>query len=425
MTGGASAASRPDAVISRFSDGVRDARRLWRLLVQSSVIGTGVGLLPGVGAGVSQWVAYGYAARRGAEGRAFGDGAVEGVIAPSAANNATLGASLVPAVALGVPGGLMSAILISALILQGLTPGPGMLLPAAQGGQATLVFALVWLIVLGNVLAVALACLGSRWLVRIAQVRPTRLVPPLLLLIFVGAFAQRQSVADVFVVALMGALGLVLVRYRWPRAPLLLGVVLGPLVENRFFLSMDAYGSQWLWRPGVIVVLAILAVGLAVRRRTGRRASADGGADRSIPSSAGEVALIVGLVGTLVAAYVATAAYPPTAALVPRLIIAATTAILVGIFLGVLRRRATGSMAAPTSLRPRPATRTAVWIVVYPGLIIGLGFVVGGLLAVVGHLVIGGERSTRAVAIGAGVVVALYVVLFRLLGVALPPGVWF
>jgi TctA family transporter len=126
------------------------------------------------------------------------------------------------------------------------------------------VFALVWLIVLGNVLAVALACLGSRWLVRIAQVRPTRLVPPLLLLIFLGAFAQRQSVADVFVVALMGALGLVLVRYRWPRAPLLLGVVLGPLVENRFFLSMDAYGSQWLWRPGVIVVLAILAVGLAV-----------------------------------------------------------------------------------------------------------------------------------------------------------------
>jgi len=330
-------------------------------------------------------------------------------------------------VALGIPGGLMSAILISELILKGLTPGPSMLLPAAQGGQATLVFALVWLIVLGNVLAVALALLGSGWLVRIAEVRASRLVPPLLLLVFVGAFAQRQIVADVFIVALMGALGLVLVRYRWPRAPLLLGVVLGPLVENRFFLSMDAYGTQWLLRPGVLLLLAILAAGMIVRRRTVRPSSGGATADRPAAAllSTGELALTLGLVGALAAAYIAAEWYSLTAALAPRLIIVVTAAILVGILLADLRRRRAGTGAVATRVQGGPTNRSAVWIALYPGLILGLGYVLGGFLAAAGHLLVGGERPVRAVALAAGVVLLLYAMLSRLLGVALPAGVWF
>jgi hypothetical protein len=114
--------SPPAAESSRTGlvDGVRDVGRLWTVTLLGSAIGAFGGLLPGMGASVSQWLAYARVSRRRPEGAAFGQGAIEGVIAPSAANNATLGGSLVPALALGIPGGLMSALLLSALLLKGL-----------------------------------------------------------------------------------------------------------------------------------------------------------------------------------------------------------------------------------------------------------------------------------------------------------------
>ena len=171
------------------------------------------------------WLAYGFAARRPPEGAAFGEGAIEGVIAPSAANNATLGGSLIPALALGIPGGVMSALLLSALIMKGLVPGPTMLVPESQGGHLTLAFTFVWLLVVANVLAVALALIATKALVRITRVPGARMVPFLLALILVGAFADRQSAVDLLLTAAVGGLGVAMVRFEWPRAPMLMGLV--------------------------------------------------------------------------------------------------------------------------------------------------------------------------------------------------------
>jgi len=425
MATGRGTAPAAAAVGSGLSAGVADARRLWRLVLQSSVIGTILGLIPGVGAGVSQWVAYGYAARRGTAGTGFGEGAVEGVIAPSAANNATLGASLVPALALGVPGGLMSTVLLGALIMKGLVPGPGMLLPAAEGGQLTLVFALVWLIVVANLVAVALTYLSSDWLTRITLVPGARLAPFLLLLTFIGAFTERQAITDLLITAVMGALGLVLVHFKWPRTPLLLGIVLGPLAENRLFLSIDAYGGQWLTRPGVLALAALIAAGVAFPlRRAGPRlppARRDvGGRPTSFLS---EAIFELGLVVALGAAFVTAISYPQNAGFAPRLIAAATIALLVAAFVGDLRGRTRKKRPAAPPVLTGVSLMTVAWIPVYLLLIWGLGFVTGGPLAVFGYLVVvGRERLPRAAALAGGTWVFLYVVLSRLLEVVFPSG---
>lgn len=416
-------------VRGRLRDGILDVRRLWPLVLQSSAIGTLLGLLPGVGAGVSQWVAYGHAARRGAEHHEFGQGAIEGVIAPSAANNATLGGSLVPALAFGIPGGLMSAMLISALIVKGLVPGPEMLTPEAQGGHLTLVFALVWLIVLANVIAVALACLSTGLLVRITRIRAARIVPFLLLLTFIGAFTERQVIADLLVTVVMGALGLALVRYGWPRAPLLLGVVLGPLAENRLFLSVDAYGSQWLLRPGVLLIAALMLAAFVLPRRAHRwkRQQDVPSPPRVAKSSSfnGEHVFILLLAALLGAAVVVAASYPPRAALAPRLVAVATLTLL---FAAVASDRLKTGRSEPTVSLPftTPSIVTMVWIPIFLVVLWGFGFVAGAPVVVLGYLLVTGrERPVRAVVLAVVTGVAVYGLLFRLLYVPFPPGAFY
>ena len=165
----------------------------WRLVLRCGAIGAGVGLLPGTGASVSQWIAYAHAARSTVSTRPFGTGAVEGVLGPASANNATLGGALVPTLALGVPASLSSAMLLSALVVKGLQPGPNMLLPESAGGHLGLVISLVWLMVLGNVLAVGLCLASSGLLLRVTRVPGQLLVPFILMLTVLGAFAAKNA----------------------------------------------------------------------------------------------------------------------------------------------------------------------------------------------------------------------------------------
>jgi putative tricarboxylic transport membrane protein len=402
----------------RLSDGIRDGVRLWRLVLQSSAIGTALGLLPGVGASVSQWMAYGQAARRTPEDVSFGRGAIEGVIAPSAANNATLGGSLVPTLALGIPGGLLSALLLSALIMKGLVPGPAMLVPEARGGHLTLVFMLMWLLVVANIFAVALACVSTDLLVRITQVSAARLVPFLLLLTFVGAFAERQATGDLLVTCAMGALGLGLVRYGWPRAPVLMGLVLGPLAESRLFLSIDAFGSAWLWRPGVLVIGALIAAGLAMKPRVhppSTPAPDTRGAPLEEPIFAGIIIVFVAV------AFAAAGSYSPRAALLPRAAAVVTIGLLVAAFMFDPRLRGAWHRHRLPSLRS--ANVVVCWIPIFLFLIWALGFVAGAPLAVLGyHLLAGRQRPAFAVLSGFATCACLYVVFYRLFRVPFPPG---
>ena len=175
--------------------GVGDAFRHWFLVLRCSAVGTFVSVIPGLGAATTQWLAYAHAVQSSPDRARFGKGAVEGVLGPGAANNSTLGGSLVTTVAFGVPASVSTAILMGAFVIQGLVPGPTMLAPAPKGHLAV-TLAMVWTIVISNVITVAVCLLFMGQLARITRIRGTLLVPFILTLVYVGAFAEKNVFQD-------------------------------------------------------------------------------------------------------------------------------------------------------------------------------------------------------------------------------------
>jgi putative tricarboxylic transport membrane protein len=163
--------------------GVKDTFHHWKLVLRWSAIGAYIGVVPGMGGAVSQWVAYSHAVQSSPNRERFGKGAVEGVLGPGAANNSTLGGALVPTLAFGVPGSVSTAILLGAFIIQGLVPGPPMLQPKSQGGSLSLTFSFVWILVLSNLITVSICFLFLNQLAKITQVRGSLVIPFILLLI--------------------------------------------------------------------------------------------------------------------------------------------------------------------------------------------------------------------------------------------------
>lgn len=241
-------------------NGIIDTFRHFWLVVRCSLIGTWIGILPGLGTATSQWVAYAHASqsyKTAEEQQRFGKGEVRGVLGPGAANNSTAAAATIPTVAFGIPGNFGTAILLGAFFLLGVTPGPDMLTE-----NLSLVFSIVWTIVLANIFIVALSLLVINHLARITTIRGNILIPNILLLAFLGGFSGSNHLADLIVLLLFGGLGHLMVRYSWPRAPFVLGFILGRLAEINLYASTSRYGVSWLLRPGVIVlfVLAVVVV---------------------------------------------------------------------------------------------------------------------------------------------------------------------
>ncbi len=252
------------AALSGVGQGVRDVFRHWALVIRSSAIGTGVGIVPGLGGTVAQFMAYGAARQSSKNPEMFGKGSVEGVIAAGAVNNAKDSGSLIPTIGFGIPGGAGSAVLLSAFLIVGLNPGEEMLTTSLD-----VTFSMIWVTVLANAIAVAAAFLLLKPLTRITFVSGPLLVPFLLLLLALGAYTANNSFADVLVMIGAAAVGVICIRYDWPRVPFLLAVVLGSLAERYLFLSHSLFGWTWLTRPIVLAIGAatLLAVLAPVIRR--------------------------------------------------------------------------------------------------------------------------------------------------------------
>jgi len=186
---------------------------------------------------------------------------VRGVLGPGAANNSTLGGSLITTIAFGVPASVIMAILLGAFIIQGIVPGPDMLLPPPKG-HLDLTFSFVWVIIISNIITVGICFLFLKPLASVTQVRGGIIIPIILVLIYLGAFAEKNAFEDMVIVLFFGALGWVMEKLEWPRPPVLLGLVLGPLAENRLFLSTDNYGLAWMHRPGVIGIFVLTLFGI-------------------------------------------------------------------------------------------------------------------------------------------------------------------
>ena len=245
--------------------GVKDAFEHRWLAFRCSVLGTYIGLLPGLGASIVDWIAYGYAVQTAKDSSRFGKGDIRGVIAPEAANNAIKGGALIPTVAFGIPGSLGTAIVMGALIMQGLRPGPNML-----NENLDVTFSLVWMLVVANVVAACLLMLWVKQVAKVAFLPGNLLVPAVISFVFMGAWLAGGTIGDWLVCFAMGCIGLAMKRGGWPRPPLVLALILGSILENSYQISVQAHGGvSWLYqRPIVLVIMAVIVVTivLTVRR---------------------------------------------------------------------------------------------------------------------------------------------------------------
>jgi TctA family transporter len=238
--------------------GVKDCFTHWWLILRCSWIGGGIGSIPGISASVVDWLAYGHALKteKGASAT-FGKGDVRGVIASESSNNAKEGGALVPTVAFGVPGSATMAILLGAFLIHGLVPGPDMLTK-----NLSITYSMVWSVALANVLGAGLCYAFSPQFARLATLRYTLILPAVLGIIYIGAFEATRQWGDLFTLLFFGLVGWIMKQLKWPRPPLILGVVLGDIIERYLFISIERYGLSWMLRPIVMLLFALAILGL-------------------------------------------------------------------------------------------------------------------------------------------------------------------
>ena len=231
--------------------GVMDTLRRWWLVIRCSAIGTTMGLIPGLGSAPASFVAYGHAKQTSKHPEEFGHGAIEGVIAPESANDAVEGGALASTLAFGIPGSSSMAILISALLILGVEPGPKLMIM-----HLDLVFLMIWTVVLGNLIGTLLGMFIANPLAKATFLRGSLLVPILLCIIVTGAYIFHRSWFDMIVVLVFGLLGYAMKKLDYSRPAFIIGFVLGLMVERNLYLSLKLYGGQFVFQP--------LALGLAI-----------------------------------------------------------------------------------------------------------------------------------------------------------------
>lgn len=238
--------------------GIKDCLTHWFLILRCSWIGAAMGAIPGIGVAVIDWIAYGHALRteKGAA-QTFGRGDVRGVIAAESSTNAREGGHLVPTVAFGVPSSASMAILLGAFLIHGLVPGPDMLTK-----HLDTTYSMVWSIALANVLGSGVCFAFSGQLAKLATLRYTLIMPCVLSLIYIGAFEHSRNWGDLYSLLFFGLLGWAMKHFRWPRPPLILGFVLGSILERYMFISIQRYGIAWMVRPVVLVMFVMSALSL-------------------------------------------------------------------------------------------------------------------------------------------------------------------
>jgi len=241
-----------------FKDVFHLLRRRKKSLLRSAALGTGIGALPGAGADIAAWISFGVSKRCSDAPEEYGRGSLEGVSDATAANNSAVAGAWVPALVFGIPGDTVTAIAIGVLLMKGLQPGP-----AIFERQPELLYAVYIVFLLANLLLLPfgyLAILAGRWVVML----PRRiLLPGILLFCVVGSFAINHSPFDIGVMIGMGLLGYYLEANEVPIGPIVLGLVLGPMVEHHFMNSLiksQGNPAQFFTRPvaGILGVLCLL-----------------------------------------------------------------------------------------------------------------------------------------------------------------------
>lgn len=240
--------------------GISSIFRHFGLFIRSSIMGTIIGVIPGIGGTVASFVAYGHAVQSAKDASQFGKGDIRGVIAPEACNDAKDGGSLVPVLAFGIPGSEGSALVMVAMILHGLIPGRELMTENLH-----LAFLLIWALFLSNQLTSIFGVLIINQVVRFTVIRTQLMVPFIFILAVIGAYAERKAMGDVLLTFIFGILGYLMKKNEYPRVSLVIALILGNLFEVNFRQAMRLYDFgrlNFFDRPIFIALLILTALSL-------------------------------------------------------------------------------------------------------------------------------------------------------------------
>ena len=261
-----------DSVIPK----IRDVFQYWRTILRSGVIGTFIGIVPGVGEDVAAWSSYAAAKRASKEKELYGKGSIEGLMAAETGDNACVPGAIIPVLTLQIPGSAPAAVLMAAMLIHGVKPGPMIMIESPQ-----FVYDVVAMMLLATIGILFYGLTLTKLLVQVLRVPTTIIVPIIFVLCVIGTFALAGRLFDVWTMLLFGVLGFVLRQFRFPVAPLVLGIVLGDLLEKSFrrgLVLSDGDLTPFFTRPisatlfGAIAIVILLRVPAVNRFITGRRA---------------------------------------------------------------------------------------------------------------------------------------------------------
>jgi putative tricarboxylic transport membrane protein len=262
---------------SRVIDGVMDGVRNWKMVLQGGTIGALAGVIPGIGGTLAMFGAYAMAKKTSKDPDSFGKGNPVGVLAPESANNAKEGGSFVPTLAFGVPGSSGMALVIGILLIMGFVPGPTMI-----NNHLDIVFLIAWIMALSNILCSVLGIAAAPLLAKLAFLRPQLLAPALIAVSLIGSFIDTRLAMSILIALVFGFVGYVFKATGYSNAGLIIGFVLGPIIDQNLGLSLQVFGPDFLLRPipiGIVVLVLVTLVWPMSRRawRGRKKPPTDGG----------------------------------------------------------------------------------------------------------------------------------------------------
>jgi putative tricarboxylic transport membrane protein len=240
--------------------GLREAMAAKMTFLRGSLIGIVVGLVPGAGATIASFVSYGSEMQYGRRKDELGTGIPEGIIAPQTAATASVGGALIPLVTMGIPGSGATAIILGAFLLHGLQPGPQVFATSPE-----IIYAMFASLFVGIVGMCVIGYFAAKLMVKVLDLPEAIVSAYVVMCCFLGAYASRNNVTDLWLLAGFGIVGYLFERLRFPITPLVLGVILGPLAETSFVTTMVSFNNDWtvfFTRPisGVLMAMACIAL---------------------------------------------------------------------------------------------------------------------------------------------------------------------
>jgi putative tricarboxylic transport membrane protein len=246
------------ATLDKSKTKLMEVLRHWKVALRAGLIGVGIGIIPGIGEDVASWVSYGVAKRMSKHPEEYGKGSIEGLVAAETADNSCIGGAIIPLLSLGIPGSPPAAVLLGAFLIHGVRPGPML----SFEFPAFLYQTVSWLLV-ATLFMRFMALMLARPMQKILQIKNAILMPIVTVLCAIGAFSLDIRYIDIVLVFLSGILGILFRKGKYPPAPLVLGIILGPLVDTNFRRALKASNgdfSIFFTRPVSLVLVVSIIV---------------------------------------------------------------------------------------------------------------------------------------------------------------------